>query len=81
MKDFYDIWLLQRQFDFDGETLAMAIKKTFANRDTPIPEQPLAFSREFGEDNKKQIQWKTFIRKSKLEKVKAPYRHRWELPG
>lgn len=69
MKDFYDIWLLLRQFDFDGGTLAEAVKKTFANRDTPIPERPLAFSREFGEDDKKQTQWNAFIRKSKLENV------------
>ncbi|TXT28818.1 MAG: hypothetical protein FD138_2506 [Planctomycetota bacterium] len=27
MKDFYDIWLLSRQFDFDGAALAGAIKK------------------------------------------------------
>lgn len=67
MKDFYDIWLLLRQFDFDGETLAEAVKKTFANRDTQIPERPLAFSKAFGEDHQKQIQWKAFIRKSKLE--------------
>lgn len=26
MKDFYDIWLLSRQFDFDGEILAAAIR-------------------------------------------------------
>ncbi len=25
MKDFYDIWLLSRQFDFDGPTLAQAV--------------------------------------------------------
>jgi hypothetical protein len=26
MKDFYDIWLLSRQFDFDGRILAEAIE-------------------------------------------------------
>lgn len=52
MKDLYDIWLLSRQFDFDGETLAAAIQRTFANRDTGIPEQPLAFTGEFTEDVK-----------------------------
>lgn len=67
MKDFYDIWLLLRQFDFEGKTLAEAVKKTFANRDTQIPERPLAFSKAFGEDHQKQVQWKAFIRKSKLE--------------
>jgi len=40
MKDFYDIWVLSRQFDFDGHVLAMAIRKTFENRRTDIPSQP-----------------------------------------
>ncbi|WP_144058003.1 nucleotidyl transferase AbiEii/AbiGii toxin family protein [Novipirellula maiorica] len=31
MKDFYDILILSRQFDFDGKTLSTAIKMTFAN--------------------------------------------------
>jgi predicted nucleotidyltransferase component of viral defense system len=69
MKDFHDIWLLSCQFDFDGETLAAAIKKTFANRDTQIPERPMAFTDEFTKDAQKQTQWKAFIRKSKLENI------------
>jgi hypothetical protein len=32
MKDFFDIWLLSRQFDFDGKTLSAAVKGTFTNR-------------------------------------------------
>ena len=32
MKDFYDIWLLANQFDFDGQTLGKALTKTFARR-------------------------------------------------
>ena len=37
MKDFYDIWLLSRQFDFDGAKLAMAIQLTFEQRGTKLP--------------------------------------------
>ena len=37
MKDFYDIWLLSRQCDFDGATLQKAIIATFQKRATPIP--------------------------------------------
>jgi hypothetical protein len=36
MKDFYDIWLLSRQFEFHGQTLARAVTRTFANRKTEI---------------------------------------------
>ena len=34
MKDFFDIWLLARQFDFADTELAGAIAKTFENRQT-----------------------------------------------
>jgi len=30
MKDFFDIWLLSRQFEFNGLTLSDAIQKTVA---------------------------------------------------
>lgn len=32
MKDFFEIWLMSRQFDFDGTTLTEAISKTFSTR-------------------------------------------------
>ena len=34
MKDFFDIWLLSRSFDFDGPRLCEAIEKTFKRRGT-----------------------------------------------
>ncbi|RAX37779.1 nucleotidyl transferase AbiEii/AbiGii toxin family protein, partial [Rhizobium tropici] len=37
MKDFYDIWILNRSFDFDDDRMACAIKATFERRETPIP--------------------------------------------
>jgi hypothetical protein len=40
MKDFYDLWLLARQFDFDGPTLAKSIAATFENRKTGIETSP-----------------------------------------
>ena len=42
MKDFYDVWLLARQFAFDGSVLAKAIAATFANRETAIDVEPIA---------------------------------------
>lgn len=66
MKDFYDIWILARQFDFDGEILATAIQNTFANRKTVVQSRPTALSSEFGSDASKQMQWKGFLRKTKL---------------
>ena len=66
MKDFYDIWMLSRTFDFKGETLAEAVEKTFENRNTPITIDPTAFDPSFAKDGEKKAQWQGFIRKAKL---------------
>jgi len=47
MKDFYDIWLLSRQFDFDGAQLAKAIQLTFEQRGTTLAEDISAFESSF----------------------------------
>ncbi len=41
MKDFFDIWLMSRQFNFDGATLAEAISKTFPHEEQPFSLTPL----------------------------------------
>lgn len=66
MKDFFDIRLLSRQFDFEGRTLAEAIAKTFSTRGTTIPSSPIAFTRAFSEDDTKAVQWRAFIHNNKL---------------
>jgi hypothetical protein len=71
MKDFYDVWLLSRQFDFDGASLASAIEKTFAHRGTTVTPQPTAFSTAFGNDPAKTVQWQAFVRKSRLPDAPA----------
>ncbi len=71
MKDFYDIWLLARQFDFDGQTLARAIKATFANRETEIDPDPVAFNPDFVESDEIVRRWAAFIRKGQLVEVPA----------
>jgi len=63
MKDFYDVWLLARQFAFDGSVLAKAIAATFANRDTAIDVEPIAFTAEFTEHPSTLAQWTAFRRK------------------
>ncbi len=68
MKDFYDVWLLARQFEFQGETLAEAIRATFERRRTPIPDaDPLALTSTFAGDTGKARQWAAFVRKSRLQ--------------
>jgi len=69
MKDFFDIWLMLRQFDFEGLILAKAISKTFSTRGTRIQAKPIALARAFGEDPEKAAQWRGFIRKNRLKDV------------
>jgi len=71
MKDFYDIWLLSRQFDFAGESLAEAIRLTFDRRGTPIPEDIVAFTEGFGET--KQSQWAAFRRRLRQDHVPTSF--------
>ena len=67
MKDFFDIWVLAQQNEFNGAVLAQAIKATFTRRRTPLPERPpLALTPEFSTDALKQTQWRAFIRKGRL---------------
>src|SRR4030042_1515468 len=69
MKDFFDIWLLSRQFDFQGQRLSEAIEKTFTTRGTDIQSEPIALTNSFAEDPAKVAQWKGFIRKNRLINV------------
>lgn len=71
MKDFYDIWVLSRQFDFEGKNLAQAISLTINHRGTTIPTDITAFSKEF--IKVKQVQWTAFIKRLGLEYVPANF--------
>ncbi|WP_045826223.1 nucleotidyl transferase AbiEii/AbiGii toxin family protein [Teredinibacter turnerae] len=65
MKDFYDIWLLSRQFNFNGSQLAQAIQLTFKQRGTALSDNIVAFQAPFIEE--KQVQWAAFCRRINQE--------------
>ena len=46
MKDFYDIWLMMHQFNFEGSKLTEALRKTFTYRKTEVPEGKKLFAKE-----------------------------------
>jgi predicted nucleotidyltransferase component of viral defense system len=70
MKDFYDIWMLITNFEFDGRVIQTAIERTFQNRNTELPdERHIVFSEEFA-DNKRD-QWNAFSRKLREENAVA----------
>lgn len=68
MKDYYDIWLLSQQFDFDGANLVRAIEATFRRRRAVLPNKlPIGLSIEFVSDAGKLSQWDAFVRRSRLD--------------
>jgi hypothetical protein len=59
--------LVSHQWSFDGETLAGALRATFARRGTEIPAAPpIALTAAFAEVEGKQVQWAAFVRRSRL---------------
>ncbi len=66
MKDFYDIWILQKQMDFCGVSLFEAINKTFSNRKTRLDKSSINDLKLLGESGDKAKQWDQFIRKNQF---------------
>jgi predicted nucleotidyltransferase component of viral defense system len=61
MKDFYDVWVLAKSYEFNGDRLAQAIAATFDRRRTPLPDAlPDALTAEFARDEAKRRQWSAF---------------------
>ncbi|MBK5093217.1 MAG: nucleotidyl transferase AbiEii/AbiGii toxin family protein [Actinobacteria bacterium] len=69
MKDFFDIWLLSRQYGFDGKTLRKAIGKTFNNRGTDASPELIVLIDDFSRAEMKSSQWQAFCRMNRLESV------------
>lgn len=63
MKDYYDVWMLQRGYKIDEARLQRAIEATFARRRTDVPAvTPEGLSDTFTNDPSKQAQWHAFVR-------------------
>jgi len=70
LKDYYDLWLLTGRFDFDRVILRTAVERTFARRETVMPQLlPDALTAAFSQNLMKQSQWRAFLRKTGLEFV------------
>ncbi len=73
MKDFYDLWVLSREFVMDQAVLTAAVRATFARRRTPLPQEPpVALTATFASDLAKQAQWAAFVRRSLAPDEVAP---------
>lgn len=66
MKDYFDIWMLSRNFSFEEAVLREAIRQTFAKRRTALPgTEPIGLSDEFSSNESKRRQWQGFIRRQR----------------
>lgn len=63
MKDYYDIYYLATHFEFDSDTLAEAMRKTFANRNHHFTMEQFNQVIAFGEDESMQKKWQAFAKK------------------
>lgn len=72
MKDYFDLWTIAQKTDVDGEILCDAIRATFAQRGTTLPDVPFGLSDAFAQDQQKQTQWAAFLRKNALAERQLP---------
>ena len=63
MKDYYDIYYIANKFDFDGNVLTEALKKTFTNREHNFTVEQFEQVIGFADDDAMQKKWKAFVRK------------------
>jgi len=66
MKDFYDLWLMARHFEFDGPTLTESIRLTCERRQTQVTADAACFSESYAHNPTKQVQWKAFLSRGRL---------------
>jgi len=68
-KDFYDIYILCKEYDFDGSNLVSAIRVTFEHRKTELNDI-VAFDSDFISDKTRQQRWNSFLKKKRaMEQV------------
>jgi len=67
MKDYHDLWIVCRKFDFEGQELVKAVTSTFSRRNTNIPSSlPIGLTKDFADDDVVKTRWRAFLNKSDL---------------
>jgi hypothetical protein len=67
MKDFYDLWMMSRHFEFRGAVLTKATAATFLRRNTALPaDVPVGLSEEFAMDPEANRRWGFFTTRNVL---------------
>lgn len=73
VRDFLDVWLLSRQFEFSGGELVRAVRATFGARGTQPDANAICFSAAFGEDADRQTMWARLLERSQIEGAPATF--------
>jgi predicted nucleotidyltransferase component of viral defense system len=71
MKDYYDLALLSRIFQFEGQVLTDAIRATFRHRGTPVEPEPIGLTDTFYSEPARAAQWRAFLRRSRFSEAGA----------
>lgn len=66
MKDFYNINELAANNSFNLQNLAEAVTETFKTRQTDVAKRNIIFADDFKKDEKKEIQWQAFLKRTSL---------------
>jgi hypothetical protein len=69
-KDYYDIYVMLKRYEFNGNELTEAIKKTFSNRKTKLSDIVI-FEDGFCNDKLRVQRWNSFIKKKKAMEIES----------
>jgi predicted nucleotidyltransferase component of viral defense system len=61
IKDYFDIYIMSKTFEFIGDELAQAIRNTFDQHETAIPQTFSALSDRFADDRRNGAAWADFL--------------------
>lgn len=67
MKDFYDLFIIFKNYRIDFEILAAAIRNTIHSRKTTCPENPAVFSDQFYSDPARMRMWSRFLNRAGIK--------------
>lgn len=69
MKDYYDIYYIANNFDFDGQVLVEALKKTFTNREHTFTKGQFEKMLTFADDKAMKQKWTAFTKKITVDTI------------
>ena len=65
LKDFYDLWLISRTFEFEQASLFAAVQRTFERRNTPLPTgTPTGLTDQYAEQWS--TRWRAYLNRERM---------------